>query len=154
MRRKATTRARPGLAELHKMRLVDPVCCECGGLGRLTSGLKLFPGQPRLHRLAFYACPCGARVGCHPGTGIALGRPAGGWTRRLRREAHEVFDALWRGPGGRSGRAATVARHRAYRRLAAALGIDLEDCHFGQFDRATCERAIEICKGFAAGGET
>ena len=63
-------------------------------------------------------------------------------TRRLRGEAHKVFDALWKGkPDG--------TRTRMYKRLAAELGIDSEVCHIGMFDKTTCRRVIRIARKWA-----
>jgi hypothetical protein len=58
----------------------------------------------------------------------------------LRRELHDIFDKLWeRGEHHRR------SRHRAYRWLAAQLGMAVEACHVGSFDADTCARAIALC---------
>ena len=90
----------------------------------------------------FYGCKrypdCEGIHGAHQATGAPLGKPADKETRQWRIEAHEAFDAVWRSGG--------VSRSKAYKRLAAALGIPNGDCHIGNFDMATCRRVVEICE--------
>ncbi len=57
---------------------------------------------------------------------------------RMRREGHKIFDKLWK--------SGLTSRQEAYKWLSKSLHISLEDCHFGDFDRGTCARAIDICK--------
>lgn len=90
----------------------------------------------------FYGCTrwpdCKGAHGAHQGDGRPLGTPADRETKQARIAAHDAFDRYWRGR--------MMPRKEAYRRLAAALGIDRSKCHIGMFDRATCERVIEICR--------
>lgn len=57
-------------------------------------------------------------------------------TRELRIKGHERFDRLWQVWGLRRG--------DAYARLAAKLGIEKDDCHFGLFDAALCAKATGV----------
>lgn len=123
---------------------LTPICVECGGKGRMTSGKALHPSKPDLHSRIFFVCDCGAWVGCHPGTGVPLGHPAGTATRHLRFVAHNQFDLLWKGEPGRDYRASQKFRQRAYAWLARELGVPVADCHFGLFDAETLRRAIDI----------
>lgn len=122
----------------------DPICIECGARGQLTTGAVAHPNRPDLHEQAFYVCSCGAGVGCHPGTTLPLGRPAGPDTARARDRAHRVFDPLWRAKEAR-GMRRSKARGLAYSWLAGELGLPPKETHISWFDRATCERVIEIC---------
>jgi len=135
-----------------KIDFIDPVCVECGGLGKLTNGAALYPDKPEWKSRMYYRCGCGASVSCHPGTGIAAGRPASAATRYLRSKAHDVFDPIWRGLGQRSSIATGHARTRAYKWLARQLGIHPRTCHIGFFGPDELRRVIDICNQ-AAGKE-
>lgn len=124
--------------------VAQPICVECDQTASLVSGARVYPHRPDLHGRIFYQCDCGAYVGCHPGTAVALGRPAGRETRRLRSLAHELFDPFWKPADG--SRSNSGARSRAYRWLADELGLPVEECHIGWFDAAMCRRVIAICR--------
>lgn len=81
-----------------------------------------------------------AWVGVHKNspTNAPLGRLANAELRRAKQEAHAAFDPLWK--------SRRMSRASAYAMLAAALGIDVKDCHIGLFDVETCKRAVEICE--------
>lgn len=128
-----------------KIDSVDPICVECGKRGAMVSGVKVHPTKPEMHNRIFYLCPCGAFVSCHPGTGIANGRPAHGPTRYLRHKAHEALDAIWRGAGRVKGVATGYARQKAYKWLAKELGLPIDETHIGRFTADECRRVIEIC---------
>lgn len=86
-----------------------------------------------------YVCEgCGARVGMHPFTNIPLGTLADKATRDARTACKPVFERLFQ-----SGR---MTRTDAYAWLAMRLGITAAQCHFGLFDRHTCECARRICE--------
>lgn len=127
----------------HKIRHCDPVCVECGGMGRLVSGAVAHPDKPERRNLAYYRCDCGALVGCHPGTAVAAGRPASAPTRALRRKAHHALDAIW-GIRTRTPLAAGHARARAYKWLARQLGLRPDDCHLGWMNGDQLRQVLEI----------
>lgn len=128
-----------------KIAIVTPLCVECGKLGKLASGAQAYPDRPDYAAKMFYVCECGAMVGCHAGTGIALGRPANARTRWLRTQAHEALDAIW-GKDQRSRLASSYARRRAYKWLAGELGIKPDACHIGWMGAEELQRVIEICR--------
>lgn len=121
-----------------------PACLECGTFAYITSGREVYPHRLDLFNKPFWVCPeCDARCGCHPGTTVALGRPAGPATRRARSAAHEAFDPLWRektydNPRGR------VSRGRAYQWLGRQLGI--AQPHIGEMTAEQCEQVVEKVK--------
>ena len=123
----------------------QPICVECGDLGVLVSGRVAYPAKPEWAERCFYRCACGALVSCHPGTAIAAGRPGSARTRWARAKVHEAFDLRWNGGGSRMGNASGRARRKAYAWLARQLGIDVDACHVGWFDEATCWRVVEAC---------
>jgi len=76
---------------------VPVVTCDyCGASAILTSGAVIYPGRTDLSAKQMYRCePCGAHVGCHPGTINPLGRLANAQLRRAKQDAHQAFDPLW-----------------------------------------------------------
>ena len=97
-----------------------------------------------------YACiPCGAWVGCHPGTKRPLGRLADKSLRAAKQAAHSAFDPLWAAKMKRDGLNKGHARGKGYAWLAGQLGIEAKDCHIGMFDVDQCRRVVAICKPFS-----
>ncbi len=81
-----------------------------------------------------YLCTgCRAYVGMHPFTNIPLGTLADAPLRRARNECKQPFEVLHKSK--------KMTRDQAYAGLATHLNIPEEECHFGWFDAATCERA-------------
>ena len=116
--------------------------CPCGQTAALVTGDVIYPHRPDLNSKNFYLCECGRYVGCHPGSTDPLGTPADKPTRQARGAAHYVFDRLWKKEG--------MSRNRAYAWLANEMGIDVDDCHIGQFDEAQCKLVVELCDWRAA----
>lgn len=117
------------------MNLLCPYChCD----SEQVTGSEVYPHRADLRHKKFYRCePCGALVGCHPGTDKPLGQLAKASLRKLRSQVHTHFDSLWQ--------TGSYSRSRAYKQLAAELGIDPADCHIGMFGEDLCERAIQWC---------
>lgn len=124
---------------------VDPVCIECGALAELTTGQAVYPDHPHLWERPIWRCACGAYVGCHPGTDIPLGYPAGRETRLARSRAHDAFDPLWMRKHNRDKISKGKARGLGYAWLARELGIAPQDCHISHFDAETCRRVVRLC---------
>lgn len=57
-----------------------------------------------------------------------------GATHAARITAHDVFDALWRGP------TKVTRRSHAYKLLRCELDIEEDECHMAQMDLATASR--------------
>lgn len=120
-------------------------CNYCYKSAELVTGREIYPHRLDLHDKRFYRCvPCGAIVGCHPGTTRALGRLANAELRKARMAAHAAFDPLWR-----SGR---MTRGAAYKWLAARLGVDGGLCHIGEFELKICQRLVTLCNGASRSG--
>jgi hypothetical protein len=84
-----------------------------------------------------YKCTnCDSYVGVHNGTNIPLGRLANRELRKLKKDAHALFDPQWKNGNKK--------REHAYRDLAKKLGIPTKECHFGWFDKPMLEKAISI----------
>ena len=121
---------------------MNPICPYCSSPSKRISGDLLYPHRPDLRRLTFYQCiPCQAHVGCHPGTDRPLGRLANAELRKIRQEAHQYFDTLWKNQG-------TMKRKEAYSWLARKLGISVTSCHIGEFDVETCKKVIKYFNHF------
>lgn len=126
---------------------VDPVCIECGAVATLTPAREVYPNRSDLWGKSVYVCQCGARVGCHDGTDIPLGRPCGAKTALARDKAHRVFDPLWKRKverGSRKGK----ARDAAYKWLAGQMGLTRETCHISWFNEAQCREVVELCRPY------
>jgi len=85
-----------------------------------------------------YKCTnCDAYVGVHSGTQVPLGRLANSELRELKKECHALFDPVWKINKN-------IKREQAYGRLANALGIPRNECHFGWFDKEMLLKAKSI----------
>lgn len=69
--------------------------------------------------------------------------------RRVRHEAHNLFDAFWKAK--RRGSDRTAMRHGCYAWLRRHTGMSERECHFGQFDVGVCLAVIDLCKQAKAG---
>ena len=115
------------------------ICDYCGNSAPLVTGREVYPHRPDLFTKKFYQCvPCGAYVGCHPGTTQPLGRLADAELRREKMAAHAAFDPLWKNGEHKRG--------KLYGWLANQLGIEKKDCHIGMFSADMCRRVVEICR--------
>lgn len=90
--------------------------------------------------------PCEAFVGCHKGGYMPKGRVAKAGLRKLKIEAHALFDAFWKAAIELRGWSQHDARKAAYQWLADAMGLSVELCHIGMFDDEQTQRVIEICR--------
>lgn len=124
--------------------MVDPICTECGAMAEQVDSSVIYPHRLDLHGKPMFRCTCGAYVGCHPGTDVPLGYPAGPQTRQLRSKVHALFDPIWEAKMKRDGVRKGKAREAGYGWLAAQLGIARDDCHVSHFDAARCRKAIEV----------
>lgn len=89
--------------------------------------------------------PCEAFVGCHRGGYLPKGRVAKAELRKLKIEAHRLFDRFWRAAIKLRGWSQHDARKAAYQWLADSMGIEVKLCHIGMFDEAQTRQVIEIC---------
>lgn len=96
-------------------------------------------GQRRL----FWSCPfypfCTVQHGAHP-DGRPVGFPADKRTRRARSEAHEEFDALWRGM--------KLSRSQGYELLQQITGLPEKEAHIGCFDYEQCAALVSAVRAY------
>lgn len=133
---------------LAKIEPIEPVCVECNAVADLVTGAEIYPRRPDLHHKRFYRCTCGAYVGCHPGTQIPLGKPAGELTRKARNRAHNAFDILWRRKMRVAGCKQNEARGAAYKWLAKSLGYEPGRCHIGWMTADEANRVVALCQPY------
>lgn len=119
--------------------VLDPTCVECGAAPKLVTGKVVFPDWAAMHERFFMLCKCGAYVGCHPGGGIPLGRPAGPETRKARQQAHAAFDPIWS--------EGHLTRRQAYDWLSRQVGAWPNAVHIGWMSR---DEALEVVRISAA----
>lgn len=81
---------------------------------------------------------CDAYVGVHKGTKTALGRLANRELRELKKQAHLLFDELWKSK--------RMSRKHAYKWLSEQLKIPVQDTHIGYFDIGNTKKVINICQ--------
>ena len=106
------------------------VCSICGGKVSYLKSKKYPSGY-------MYSCDnCHAQVGTylHDKT-IAMGTLADSETRHKRLEVHKLLDRFWRSNKGRS---------KKYEKLAAELGIPVENCHIAYMDLETLNNVEQI----------
>lgn len=110
------------------------ICNLCGGK------VILLQVDKKYSRTGFiYKClECGASVGTHMSdVSKALGPLADMEQKKLRREVHVWFDKLWKNH---------EEREVWYHKLAAELGMTLEQCHFAKMSVEELNKALEIIK--------
>ena len=114
-------------------------CDYCHRDAKRVGAEKIYPHRRDLIGKWFWECePCGAYVGCHPGTTNALGRLANAELRRAKQGVHRVLDPLWKSK--------KMCRSEAYALLAKGLNIAPQNCHVGMFDVHTCEAAVNVLR--------
>ena len=116
-------------------------CPYCGSKAVISKGNKIYGGLFK-SSYNFWICEnypnCDSYVGCHGRTTTPLGSLANKNLRMWRKNAHTVFDTLWKTKG--------FSREYAYKWLAKKMAIKPENCHIGQFDADQCKEVIKISK--------
>jgi hypothetical protein len=123
----------------------EPTKCNlCGGEVEYIKNSKIY-GKSYGSGWCYHCKDCGAYVGTHKDrVAEAMGILANSEMRDMRSKCHKLFDEQWKNES------ASKKRHNkrwsSYRRLAEALDIDLDSCHFGYFDMEMMNKAYEIMK--------
>jgi len=121
--------------------LIKVTCPYCAEPASLVKGDVIYPHLEQLHKRSYWYCPCvNAYVGCHKGSVNPLGRLANKSLRKLKMDAHQVFDPIWRG--------GFMSRREAYDWLAIKMDIPPDQTHIGMFDEEQCKRVIKGCKSY------
>lgn len=110
------------------------VCCSTNVI--YTTNDAVYGKQYGEWPWCYFCRDCRAAVGCHPDTNTPLGKMATKRTRQMRLKAHNSFDRLWR--------EGLYNRNKAYKWLASALQIAVEECHISWLDETQLEKVIEV----------
>jgi|SRR5271157_2853953 len=88
-------------------------------------------GQDKYGRAYLCTRPgCRGRHSVHQVTGLPMGVPADARVRRLRSEAHEVFDRIWK--------TKKMTRSQAYAWMIKKMVVHPDNAHIGQFTAEQC----------------
>ena len=117
---------------------IPEVCEYCGGRVKLTDASELH--GPKARGKIYLCTNCNASVGVHRGTINPMGTLANTVLKLKRREAHRVFDAIWKTQG--------LTRSDAYAWLAAQMGLPKHRAHIAYFNIAQCDEVIRICQNY------
>ena len=120
------------------------ICNLCGGRGEYMNNARIY-GKQYGSGYCYRCTVCGAYVGTHkPRPKEAMGILADSEMREWKRKCHNLFDSFWKAAGKRKQR----RRRQLYIRLAGEMGIRIEECHFGYFDREQLRCAYRIIEGW------
>jgi hypothetical protein len=110
------------------------ICPHCGGAVEIRTNDAVYNGRKYGEWPWIYICTgCWSYVGMHPYTSIPLGTLATGEIREARKQSKRAFCGYMIAEG--------INRRTAYTRLAKAMGLGLEQCHFGWFGVEQCRQA-------------
>ena len=121
-------------------------CPYCNGDAVFADSRKIYGNSYGMVYMCSNYPKCDAYVGAHKNGGQPLGTMARGYLRRLRIQAHELFDVLWAGGG--------MKRERAYALMGSMLDIPRSECHIGMMDEKRCELFIEKIKEYMCNRKT
>ena len=118
-----------------KINLQPDTCNLCSGEVVYVSNAAIY-GKEYGSGFCYLCKNCGAYVGTHRGRPKeAFGILANRRMRDYKKTCHGLFDRLWN----------TKEERRAmYKKLAEAMEIPVEECHFGYFDTHQLIQALSI----------
>ena len=115
------------------------VCPYCGAKPELIDSAEIYNGASYG---PIYICrPCDAYVSCHFGTETPMGRLANAELRQLKKEAHQIFDTLWKQKYKRG-------RYQAYFWLSKQLQLPFDYTHIGMMNEDLCRKTIAVSKQY------
>lgn len=120
--------------------LSGKICPYCDAPTVYVDSKEIYRG--RSYGMMYLCRTCRAYVGVHKGSNQALGRLANEELRKMKNNAHEVFDQLWKGYMGKH--PPRFRRNEAYDWLAKELGIPRELCHIGMFNCRMCQLTVDM----------
>lgn len=112
-------------------------CSYCDKEAELVNSTEIY-GQGRDYGWFWLCKLCGAFVGCHKGTKKPMGTLANKEIRELRKQAHALFDPIWR--------SRQMTRKQAYRRMAEILAVDSDEAHISMLSKDNLEKLIRSLK--------
>ena len=115
------------------------ICPYCGAKPELVDSAEVYNGKSFG---PIYICrPCNAYVGVYENSNKPLGRLADAELREMKKQAHDIFDQIWR-LGYKRG------RYHAYRWLSQQLQRPSEYTHIGMMDVDECQKVIDLSKAY------
>lgn len=118
-------------------------CPYCGGDSEYVDSIEVY--VKKSYGMIYLCRPCGAYVGVHKGTNVALGRLADAFLRHWRGRAHAHFDPIWDALMKQHKLTKDVARTGAYQWLSEKMGTPMDKTHIGMFDPYDCMKIVKIC---------
>lgn len=113
------------------------LCPHCGREANLVSQ-KVVYGKVYGRGGKLWVCSnfpeCDSYVGCHASSSKPLGTLANAEQRQLRKQAHALFDPLWR--------KGEMSRTAAYSKMAEMLEIPEHEAHISQLSSPQLEKLI------------
>ena len=115
------------------------ICNICGGRVVYIENSCIY-GKSYGSGYCYFCTKCHAHVGTHKNRprkamGILADKPMRAWKMRC----HKLFDSMWNN---------SKERDFLYNKLAKALDIPIDDCHFGYFDICMLQKAYRIIKSW------
>lgn len=98
------------------------ICPYCGKKAEWVENKEIYGKNYGKSYMCYLCKPCNAYVGCHNNTRKALGIMANAELRKLRIQAHTLFDPLWKSK--------KMSRKRAYKLIGNKHigGMNEEEC--------------------------
>lgn len=124
------------------------ICPYCNEIAIFDSDEKIYGKKFGMAYICKNFPVCDSYVGVHQGSTKSKGSLANKELRQYRKMAHHYFDYLW----NKKIKIQKVKKQRGrflgYKWLSENLGIDINDCHIGMFQKDTCEKVIALCKPY------
>lgn len=120
------------------------ICPYCGAKPELIDSAEIYNGTSFG---PIYICrPCNAYVGVHKFTNKPLGRLANAELRELKKQAHEVFDKIWKLKYKRG-------RHQAYYWLSKQMNRPFNYTHIGMMNCDECQEVINLSNNYLSAND-
>jgi hypothetical protein len=117
---------------------VSMQCPYCGASASRVDSSRIYCRSYGLVYLCNRYPKCDAYVGCHK-DGTAKGTLANRELRGLRKEAHALFDPLWK-------EKVFESRSAAYKWLSKEMNTSHKQTHIAMFDEQQCLKCINLLK--------
>lgn len=109
-------------------------CPYCGSPTSIEDSKRVYGTSYGMILLCSAYPKCDSFVGIHRDTDIPKGTLANNVLRRYRKQAHGVFDVMWR--------EGSMHRRQAYQQLAKILGVPPAQAHIGWCNAEQCQVII------------
>lgn len=114
-----------------------PLCPYCHSPARLVLAKDVLKKDNMEYAWVCSKYPnCDAYVAAHRNSGKPMGPLANSELRKLRFEAHEKFDQIWK--------TGIMDKEDAYRWLASSLSLKSKHAHIGKFSEYYCKETIKL----------